>query len=192
MFLLSGTNLWAQAYRVLDTGDPAERVCNPKSYTDLGNGIVRDNVTGLDWQQATAPGTYAWQGALDYCSSLALGGYSDWRLPSIEELSTLVDAGRIEPAIDTAYFPDTAASGYWSSTVSLYGAGYAWDVHFSPGWVDYAETSDESYVRAVRGEPLQTAHSFIDNGDGTVTDTSTGLEWQQGHCAGHLYLAGGA
>ena len=37
--------------KVLDTGDPNERVCNPKSYNDLGNGIVRDNVTGLEWVQ---------------------------------------------------------------------------------------------------------------------------------------------
>ncbi len=41
-----------------------ERVCNPKSYTDLGNGIVRDNVTGLEWQQATTrapiPGSWPW------------------------------------------------------------------------------------------------------------------------------------
>ena len=43
------------------------------------------------------------------------GGFSDWRLPTIKELSYIVDSGSYNPAIDTAYFPDTAASYYWSS-----------------------------------------------------------------------------
>ena len=51
--LVTGINAWAQTNYVLDTGDPNERVCNPKSYTDLGNGIVRDNVTGLEWMKTT-------------------------------------------------------------------------------------------------------------------------------------------
>jgi len=41
---------------------------NPHSYTDLGNGIVRDNVTGLEWQQSTAADTYTWDGANTYCA----------------------------------------------------------------------------------------------------------------------------
>ena len=91
---------------------------NPHSYTDLGNGIVRDNVTGLEWQQATAPGTYTWQQAIDYCNNLSLGGKDDWRLPTIKELSTLVDSSipYPGPTINTSYFPDTVASSYWSST----------------------------------------------------------------------------
>ena len=48
-------------------GEDPDYTINPHSYTDLGNGIVRDNVTGLEWQQATAPGTYTWQQAIDYC-----------------------------------------------------------------------------------------------------------------------------
>ena len=39
--------------------------CNPHSYTELGNGIVRDNVTTLEWQKEIAPGTYTWQQAID-------------------------------------------------------------------------------------------------------------------------------
>ena len=37
---------------MLDTGNPAERVCSHKSYTDLGKGIIHDIVTWLEWQQA--------------------------------------------------------------------------------------------------------------------------------------------
>ena len=48
LFLM--TNAWAD-YTVFDTGNPDERVCNPKSYTDNGDGTILDNVTGLEWQQ---------------------------------------------------------------------------------------------------------------------------------------------
>jgi hypothetical protein len=154
---------WAQTRIILDTGDPDERVCNPKSYTDLGNGVIRDNVTGLEWQKATAPGygsgdypdEYTYQQALDYCAVLTLGGRSDWRLPSIEELSTLVDSGipYPGPTINTHYFPDTVASNYWSSTTDAYGTDYAWSVYFNYGGVRYHIKSNYYYVRAVRGGP---------------------------------------
>jgi hypothetical protein len=116
--LLVVANAWALTL-VPDTGDPTERVCNPKSYTDLGNGIVRDNVTGLEWVQdgnliasrdpafdndsEMGDGAVTWQHTLDYVDLLNTDGFlghRDWRLPTILELSTLVDAGREYPAID--------------------------------------------------------------------------------------------
>ena len=83
-------------------GQDAQHGPNLQSFTDLGNGIVRDNVTGLEWQQATAPGTYTWQQALDYVAGMNSGsgthGFTDWRLPTIKELSTLVDSSIPIPA----------------------------------------------------------------------------------------------
>ena len=164
---------------VPDTGDPNERVCNPHSYTDLGNGIIQDNVTGLMWQKATAPGSYTWQQAVDYCDNLTLGSYADWHLPPIKELATLVDSGIAAPGptINTAYFPDTEQEFYWSSTPLAELVG-AWDVGFDYGTIVHGYDNSSSYsVRAMRGQVF--TNNFIDNGDGTVTDTSTGLMWQQ-------------
>ena len=92
-------------------------------FIDNGDGTVSDTTTGLMWQKATAPGTYTWQQALAYCENLVLpaGGYSDWRLPDRNELQSLVDYSRYNPAINTTYFPNTVASYYWSSTTL---AGY--------------------------------------------------------------------
>ena len=156
-------------------GEDSDYSCNPHSYTDLGNGVVRDNVTGLEWQKATAPGTYTWPQAIDYCNNLSLGGRSDWRLPTIKELSTLVDSSMPSPSptINTSYFPDSVAAGYWSSTTDAIETNDAWSVYFGYGYVTNYSKSNAYYVRAVRGGQLSS--NFIDNDDGTITDTGTGL-----------------
>ncbi len=162
-------------------GQDAQYSCNPRSYTDLGNGIVRDTVTGLEWQQDTAPDTYRWQEALDYCDTLELDDHDDWRLPTIQELSTLVDSGIPDPGptVHIDYFPDTigsAYSDYWSSNADVHVTNYAWVVHFSDGSVKGIGKTNAINVRAVRGEP--SSPQLIENGDGTVTDTNTGLIWE--------------
>ncbi len=159
-------------------GQDAQYTINPPSYTDLGTGIVRDNVTGLEWQQTTAPVFYAWQQALDYCSGMNLGGHNDWRLPTIKELFTLIDSDMYDPAIDTAYFPHTVSWYYWSSTTHAYDSSRAWRVYFYNGDLTYLDKTYNSDVRAVRGDTLPN-NNFVDNNDGTVTDTSTNLMWQQ-------------
>ena len=160
-------------------GQDAQYGPNLQSYTDLGNGVVRDNVSGLEWQQETAPGTYTWDKAINYCENLTLGGHSDWRLPTIKELSTLVDSSTPSPGptINTTFFPNTKASYYWSSTTPADYSDIAWVVYFNRGHVYSYGKSYNFYVRAVRGGQFD--NSFIDNGDGTVTDARTGLMWQQ-------------
>jgi hypothetical protein len=134
-------------------GEDSDYNCNPHSYTDLGNGVVRDNVTGLEWQKATAPGTYTWQQAIDYCNNLSLGGHSDWRLPTIKELTTLVDSSipYPGPTINTTFFPGTVASNYWSSTTGAGRTTGAWGVYFYGGYVNGYAKTNYGYVRAVRG-----------------------------------------
>ena len=104
-------------------GQDAQYGINSQSYTDLGNGIVRDNVTGLEWVKdgnlmatrdpgfdtdgTSGDGAVTWQHALDYVAKLNNDdylGHSDWRLPTIKELSTLVDSSRFNPSINTTYF----------------------------------------------------------------------------------------
>jgi len=86
------------------------------AYVNNGNGTVTDTSTGLMWQQDTArddQGNYdtmTWEEALAYCESRTLGGHTDWRLPTIKELRSLVDYTRYNPAINTTYFPNTVSS----------------------------------------------------------------------------------
>ena len=168
---------WAADFDYTYTG-------TPPSYTDLGNGIVRDNVSGLEWQQESAPDKYPWQQAIDYCNNLSLGGHDDWRLPTIKELATIVDMSIAHPGptIDTTYFFGTEAANYWSSTMFAAYTPLAWIVDFSYGGFYEYDITYYTFVRAVRGGQPGT---FTDtpvlhnNNDGTVTDYSTGLMWQQ-------------
>ncbi len=77
-------------------------------YTDNGDGTVTDTSTGLMWQQAGSSNSMTWEQALAYCEGLNLGGYTDWRLPTIKELYSLVDYTRYDPAINSVYFPRPA------------------------------------------------------------------------------------
>jgi hypothetical protein len=87
-----------------------------KSFTDNGNGTITDNNTGLMWQKEDDNTTRRWESAISYCEGLSLGSYTDWRLPNIKELRSIVDNTKYNPAIDTTYFPNTASFNYWSST----------------------------------------------------------------------------
>jgi len=108
------------------------------------------------------------------------GGYSDWRMPSIKELASITDLGRYNPAINTGYFPITLSSDYWSSTTHAYYTYCAWMVSFSDGDDGHSEKSRSYYyVRAVRGGQTGSLNHLVINGDGTVTDTTMGLMWQQ-------------
>jgi hypothetical protein len=173
----SFTGPWAADFGYTDTG-------TPPSYTDLGNGVVRDNVTGLEWQQGNDSHRYTWEQAIEYCDNLSLGGYEDWRLPTIKELATIVDMSIAHPGptIDTTYFPGTEAAGYWSSSSFAAYTPLAWVVDFSYGGMYEYDTTYYTFVRAVRGGQAGTFTDvpvMQDNHDGTVTDFSTGLMWQQ-------------
>ena len=121
-------------------------------YVDHGDGTVTDTVTWLMWQQETAPGTMTWEQALAYCEDSTLGGHSDWRLPTIRELSSLVDRNRHVPAINLTYFPQTQSADYWASTTVANSPEISWGVYFYWGSaVDRDLKTANYYVRMVRG-----------------------------------------
>ncbi|MCX5885994.1 MAG: DUF1566 domain-containing protein [Proteobacteria bacterium] len=183
---------WAM---VLDnvTGLIWEEKNNKDSVKDYTNPNDADNTyTWYDSNPATNGGFAGTPGdgtdTEDFINALNAnnyGGFSDWRLPTIKELSFIADKGRTDPAINPTYFPDTPnGAKYWSSSTNLHeGTGYneyAWCVYFDySGYVSgtFYKKSTSFYVRAVRG--AQSNQVLKDNGDGVVTDLSTGLMWQK-------------
>ncbi len=79
------------------------------------------------------------------------GGHTDWRLPTIVELQTILDCGFGPPCIDPIFGP-TSSSNHWSSSSSAFTPGFAWLVRFSDGITGFDIFQTNSHgVRAVRG-----------------------------------------
>ena len=116
-------------------------------YSSNGTTVL-DNGTGLEWQQSDDGTTRTWQEALAYCEGLPLGGHSDWRLPNIRELVSIVDDARYSPAIDPAF--QCRSSHYWSATTGADGTDYAWVVGFGYGTDYWYYKTYTHYVRCVR------------------------------------------
>jgi len=214
------------SYPIVDTGqlqcydDQAEIACpsegelffgqdaqyrgNPASYTDNSDGTVTDHVTGLMWQQD--PGEkMTYQEALDGVESFALAGYTDWRLPTIKELYSLIqfygldpsvnDTAGLIPFIDTDYFNfeygDTSAGdriidSQWATSSVYSGTVFVnqramFGVNFADGRIKGypIDTEKEFFVIYVRGSSDYGLNDFVDNGDGTISDLATGLTWMQ-------------
>jgi len=103
------------------------------TFVDNGDSTVTDTSTGLMWQQSTSnKNLFPWTAALSYCEALTLAGYTDWRLPNMKELRTIVDYKR-SPAIDTDYFSDAMFHDYWSSTTREVNPRFAWGIDFNYG-----------------------------------------------------------
>lgn len=119
-------------------------------FVDHKDGTVADTRTNLVWQQGETSAR-SWRSAISSCERLRLGGMSDWRLPNLKELASLVDFLRSGSAIDTSLFPDAHLTNYWSSTTLAPSPQQAWTVDFSSGAVDYDIKDLRLHGRCVRG-----------------------------------------
>ena len=124
---------------------------------DNGDGTVTDTKTGLMWQKADV-GTKPWQEAFAYCEALVLARHSDWRLPDLNELQSIVNSIRNNPNTYGTVFPDPMSYNYWSSTAKDGATDHALCVFLKDGET-YVELGDVypgdkhngQGVRAVRG-----------------------------------------
>ena len=136
---------------------------NPDSvYTAHGNGTVTDARTGLMWKQCTeglsgaacqtgSAQTFTWADALARAEASTFAGYTDWRLPNVKELSSLVEDCRTSPAINTNRFPNTPSLGFWSGSPRAKDSNRAWFVRFGYGGAGSSVRSSVHRVRLVRG-----------------------------------------
>jgi Protein of unknown function (DUF1566) len=80
----------------------------------------------------------------------ALCGFSNWRMPTTNELQGIVHYGRITPAIDPLYFPNTLSSVFWSGSPDTSYWSDAWLVSFVNGNTNAGSQSSGNHVRLVR------------------------------------------
>lgn len=154
----------------------------PRSYSrDNSTDIVTDETTGLMWQDDTDAASVKeyWDDAKTYCDNKSLGDYSDWRLPTMKELVTIVDYWRYRPAIDDTIFKNVQSYDYWSSVIHSNHTDSAWYINFSSGYGGYRNKTDyPKGVRCVRGDSLPESSFSRDNTSQVVTDETNGLMWQ--------------
>ena len=117
-------------------------------FSKTGN-IVTDAVTGLQWQDDAVDSSMRWGNAITYCESLDLGGHNNWRLPNINELKSIIDRSKENPAIVDG-FENINSSNYWSSTTVKNDQKNAWIVLFSKGYVRRKGKGGGAYVKCVR------------------------------------------
>lgn len=165
------------------------------------NGIqqcVTDNVTGLLWEtkaDANAQAaTYTYDQLAAYVAAVnAAGrcGKTNWRVPTVNELLTIVDFSLATgSAADATGFPSQMANRYWTADTVVGTTANAWFVDFgNQGLVSFDNKNSTTYstyrVLLVSGA-ADTATSctsaqakYVDNADGTINDTSTGLMWKK-------------
>lgn len=150
----------------------------PRSFIDNGDGTVTDNSTGLMWEKLSDDDTihdqdnaYNWEDAfavkVPLLNSAAFAGYTDWRVPNVFELYTLVDHGAIFPKVDAVFDADCVPGctvltcscsvneleSYWSSTTfdETFGSPGSYVVGFYSGTVSSEPRWESFAVRAVRG-----------------------------------------
>jgi hypothetical protein len=135
-----------------------------KKKTEVGSGEDVDDLHDVDntytWCQATGnnEGPRCLKNAtswIDQVNAKAFAGFSNWRVPTKDELLTIVDTsvamcGFVTPCIDPIFGP-TQASNYWSSTEVS--PNVAWSVIFSSGNLKFGTKNDVVHVRAVRNAP---------------------------------------
>lgn len=181
---------------------------NEPSYTDNGNLTITDNVTGLMWEKDMGT-KITYTDAVSKASSSTLGGYTDWRVPTIKELFSLTlytgkvfGSTAVTKFIDTNYFNQPLGNTLigereidaqtWSAThytgLTMNGDITIFGMNFIDGRIKgYPKfqpgsnntTPRTMYFRLVRGNTSYGKNNFINNNNGTITDNATGLMWQQ-------------
>lgn len=159
-------------------------------FADNGDGTVTDTSTGLMWDQCSlglsgnglcttgAATTHTWSDALGQAATQNTANYksySDWRLPSVVELKTLLK-GTTAPTIDTVAFPNTPtpASYFWSASAYAGSSGNAWYVSFNDGYDFTGNKASSAQVRLVRGGQYFGSFALLSGGavSGVTTNTA--------------------
>lgn len=186
-------------------GQDANYSGNQPSYTDNGDGTITDNVTGLMWEQSMG-NKITFAEAATKAANSTLGGYDDWRVPTIKEVYSLIlFTGRLtgenadilfiddvfdQPLGDVSAGEREIDAQTWSSTEyvgrtmnndeTVFGVNFVdGRIKGYPKYKPGSTTGSTMYFRMVRGNTDYGKNNFVNNGDGTISDLATGLMWQK-------------
>jgi hypothetical protein len=118
------------------------------TFVSYGDDETVTSSDGLVWSKQTSLSGMNWEEANTYCSSFEAGGMSDWFLPTVEELRTIVAFDRVNPAIDTDLFEVPSGDAfYWTATEEADLTGNAWQIKFQNGYTAPTDKTSAGWVR---------------------------------------------
>ncbi len=150
-----------------------------KSGSTCALGSIQSLVNDGTANDATNHAIYGCNALNSANSGNGYANLKNWRLPTIQELATIVHIGVSNPSTTMAAFPGTANNNYWSMTIDQTNTAKAWTINFSNGDIDSAMRNTSYNFQCVASQNISEFHSYTDNGDGTVKDNGTGLVWQK-------------
>jgi len=128
--------------------------------TNMSGQAVLDKETGLVWEKSPSSHLDSWENAQNYCNLLTTGNRMGWRLPTLQELESLVDPSQASPALPVGHpfsNVDTAGTTYWSATTGADPTttppppGWAWALGFISGGVAPLDKTSLQLHWCVRG-----------------------------------------
>ena len=170
------------SYSLKDDGD--YKAGKDRSFTKTGD-IVTDNARGLIWRDDDTPDKKNYADAVSYCSGLnpamQLIGNQPWRLPTINELNSILNYGTHDPSIFDTFENVDTHSYYWSSTEYKRLAGNNHHtLTFNYGYSKYSSDDIEQNVRCVKNKFLIASligYSRFTKTSQVITDNTTKLQW---------------
>ncbi len=113
----------------------------------MGGDAVLDKETGLVWANVASINTVraSWYEAIASCRNLNIAGRKGWRLPTIEELSTLLDMTLPQPFFPTDVFDNVVEWVFWSSTTHEVHEVSAYMVQFGNAYIGYYTKTHNNY-----------------------------------------------
>lgn len=137
---------------VADTWIPVKSGARFVLVSKMNNEAVLDKETGLVWEKSPDTTPRTWTDAISYAYNKNVGGRKGWRLPTVEELESLVDPTQSNPALPSGHpFTNVQSGVYWSAAAPASVTDLAWLVYFGNGNVGYGNKSGGGYVWCVRG-----------------------------------------
>ena len=168
-------------------GQDANYTINPPQLIDNSNSTITDLLTGLTWEKKGRDNetlSYSYTQAVDYCQDLSLGNQSEWRMPTRKEFSTIMNFGRVSPALDKDFFPYYTTGTepemyYWTSSEYCGDNNKVWKILLAFGLINKgAKSGGPSKVMCVTGS-MESSNMYRANKNGTITDLVTGLMWEK-------------
>jgi len=187
-----GADEICESGQCLEPGE-CQPACGQYEYCDAGECKEgwQDPQTGYIWENPSPTGGFTWQEGLDHCVDLTDGGNSDWHLPTIGELLTLLMDSKDE--VTNCYWPSGLMTlcvwGYWTSTLSNPGSyqQFPWRVVFNTGEYDHTTpVTSSQYIRCVRNTGCDPQCDGAECGEdgcgGHCGACGSGQECQSGEC----------